>query len=357
MAEITKNTQTASILQDLVEERRRAEITDRKRIDSARSWAHGWIEEHNLNYIAFARTIGLGDSGRTPISRFVQGKLEGDVMRLVLAIEQYRATIEGPGGISSIIGFRQTRTVHKVWAFADEARDGHKLAALIGPTGYGKTLAIRNYQRRSFGDKKSPVRVLTCNPQMTPSFICRLLALNFGVAQKGEPAMLLELIARHLRGHPEFLIFDECNFLGEKCLQNIRFIHDTTGIGMLMIGTPWFLNMVANRSRSHVPDPLGDKMSMLDGPLALFADRIFADVIPGLFENEIVEITEDVLRAELEPEAITKLVFLVNHNFRLLSRILIELREAKKKTGVHKIGGKMVESAWATLQHIGIQIQ
>lgn len=337
-----------------LDERREA-ITERKRIDGARSWLEAWIEEHQLDYTASARQLGLGDNGRTPVSSFVRGKFDGDPTRLVLAIEQFRATVEGPDGISKIIGFRETRSARAVWQHANEARDGHKMAAVIGFTGYGKTESLKQFQRLTHNDSKPPVRIITCNVLVNAPFLARKLALDMGIVEKGgEPAMCLELVTKRLRAHPEFWIIDEANFLQERCLHVLRNIHDVTATGMILAGTPTFLGMIANRASSNTALRAGEsgRDRGFDGPLALFADRVFTQVLPGVMEDEVTEIAEDVLKASLSEEALSKLVFYVNHNMRLLTRMLLQLREIRQKSGARKIDEKMIEAAWRKLQHV-----
>lgn len=335
-------------------EEARESITEKKRIEAARAWLDAWVQEHHLNYTAAARQIGLGDAGRTPVSRFVRGEMDGDLTRLVLAVEQFRATVEGPEGISAIIGFRETRCARLIWSVAHDARDNHKMAAVIGYTGYGKTEALNQFQRRTHQDNRPPVRIVTCNVLVNAPFLARKLALDMGLVEKGgEPAMCLELVNRRLRAHPEFWIVDEANFLKESCLHVLRNIHDVTGTGMLLAGTPTFLSMIANRSNGN--GLLRDEDNGArgyDGPLALFADRVFSQVLPGVMEDEVTEIAESVLACQLTDQALSRLVVYVNHNMRLLTRILLQLREQRRRAGTRRVDEKMVEAAWAKLAHI-----
>ncbi len=330
-------------------------VTDRKRIEGARAFLEAWIDEHHLEFTAAARQIGLGDGGRTSVSRFVQGKLESDPTKLVLAIEQFRATVEGPEGISAIIGFRETRSARMVWNAANDARDNHKMAAVIGFTGYGKSEALKQFQRRTHQDNKPSVRIITCNYLVNAPFLARKLALDMGLVEKGgEAAMCLELVTRRLRAHPEFWIVDEANFLREGCLHVLRNVYDVTGTGMLLAGTPTFLGMIANRSNGAglYKDGNEDRTRGFDGPLALFADRIFSQILPGVMEDEITEIAESVLNCTLTDQALSRLVVFVNHNMRLLTRMLLQLREYRKRSGSKKVDEKMVEAAWSKLAHL-----
>lgn len=340
----------------LDEHEQREAIGDRKRIEKARAWLEAWIDEHHLEYTAAARQIGLGDGGRTIVSRFVQQKIETDPTKLVLAIEQYRATVEGPEGISAIIGFRETRSAHLVWSIANDARDNHKMSAVIGFTGYGKTESLKQFQRRAHQDNKPPVRIITCNVLINAPFLARKLALDMGLIERsGEAAMCLELVTRRLRAHPEFWIIDEANFLKESCLHVLRNVHDVTGTGMLLSGTPMFLGMIANRANSTGLYKGADDDANArgyDGPLALFADRIFSQILTGVMEDEITEIAESVLNCTLTDQALSQLVVYVNHNMRLLTRMLLQMREHRRRSGSRKVDEKIVESAWKKLAHL-----
>jgi DNA transposition AAA+ family ATPase len=330
-------------------------ITEKKRVENARSWIEGWIKENRLTYTAAARQIGLGDAARTPVARFVERRHEGDPTRLVLAIEQFRATIEGPEGVSEIIGFRETRCARLIWSAAHDARDNHKMAAVIGYTGCGKTEALKQFQRRTYRDNKPPVRVVTANVLINAPFLARKLALEMGLVERGgEPAMCLELVNRRLRAHPEFWIVDEANFLKESCLHVLRNIHDVTGTGILLAGTPSFIALVANRSGGTTArDDDREIERGPDGPLALFADRIFSTVLPGITEDEITEIAESVLNCELTDAALAKLVIVVNRNMRLLTRMMLQLREFRRRAGTRKVDDKMIDAAWIKLTHVG----
>ena len=331
---------------------RQQEITEKKRIETTRSWGLAHIEERDMAMIAFSRAIGFEAAGRTVVSKFINGTLETNPTRVVLAIEQYRAQIEGSDGISSVVGFREIRSATRLWAQADAARDGHRMAAVIGYTGYGKSEAIKQYQRKTRGDRKPPIRVIEVNCLTNAPYLARKLAQEMGLADHGEPAWMLDLVVKRLRSHPEFLIVDEANYLQERCLHILRYLHDTTRTGILLAGTPVFLAMVANRANGAgaygTAAPDGPRPP--DGPLALFADRIFSEILPGVMDDEVEEITEDVLKASLTAGGLSRLIFYVNHNMRLLTRIIIELREFRKKT--KQIDEKIVEAAWAKLNRI-----
>ena len=95
---------------------------------------------------------------------------------------------------------------------------------------------------------------------------------------------------------------------------------------------------------------------MQEGPLAPFVDRVFFSALPGLDDGEVVEIAEDVLKAHLTEEAMTKLLFYVGPNFRLLSKMIGKLRDIRLRAGT-KIDEKMIAAAWHKLQHLDIDAQ
>ena len=93
-----------------------------------------------------------------------------------------------------------------------------------------------------------------------------------------------------------------------------------------------------------------------DGPLAPFVGRIFFSVLPGLSDQEVVAITEDVLKAQLTDEATTKLMFYVGPNFRLLSKVIGKLRDIRARGG-RKIDKEMIGAAWLKIQRLNLESQ
>lgn len=335
-----------------------AQLTDalnRKRVDNAHAWFKAWIDAEQLEFTSAARRLGL-DNGRPLCSKFYHKKLDGDPARLILAIEALRAQIEGPDGVSRHIGFRETGCAKAIFKYASAARDGHAIGVLIGSQGFGKTEAIREFQRRTEGDGKPPVEYVYCRVSTNLPSLINDIAEQLGIIGRekgGDPARLHRRIAQRLKSHPLFLIFDEADYLNRRCLDFIRNLNDESGTGSLLVGRPPLLKTIQEGVQwTTLNDQEKDRL-IQDGPLAPFVDRVFFSALPGLSDDEAVDITEDVLKAQLNEEAVSKLLAYVGPNFRLLSKIIGKLRDIRLRAGM-MIDKAMIEAAWLKLQRLDV---
>lgn len=330
------------------------------REEEAREWLKNFFRTEGIDKTALARRLGLGKEGRTVVQRFLSDREDGETnfARVTLAAERLRAQVDGPEGVAKYIGFQETRCVQAIFKHAQKARDGHLLAAVVGPIGSGKTEAIREFQRRARRDGGAPVRIVRCRTTMNlPSFV-RKLAVDMGlVEQGGDVSHLHEQIVRRLSSYPEFLIFDEIDYLTyhEKSFHFLRDLYDETGTGILLSGQLYFLSYLWGRADFAAASKSDESGKIArSGSLAPFADRLAIEVAPGLDDEEVVDISERALNATLTEQASSKLLLYVDHNFRMLAVMLRSLREMRLKAG-KVVDHKMVESAWIKSSHLKAQ--
>jgi len=346
--------ETARIQEHEQEEKLLSEVSINREAD-ARDWLRSFFRTEGIDKTALARRLGIGKEGRTVVTKFLADKRDDDAnfARITLATERLRAQVDGPEGVAKYIGFQETACVSAIWNHAKKVRDGHLLGAVVGPIGSGKTEALREFQRRARHDGGAPVRIIRCRTTMNlPSFV-RKIAVDLNLIEHGgDVSTLHEQIVRRLSSYPEFLIFDEIDYLTyhEKSFHFLRDLYDETGTGMLLSGQLYFLSYVWGRAdfASTNKDEKGISRS---GSLAPFADRLAVEVAPGLNDEEVVDICEQALNATLEEEASKKLIFYVEHNFRMLALMLRVLRDMRLKHG-RSVNRRMIEAAWMTSSHI-----
>jgi len=349
-------TETAVALDTASAPAQLSDALNKRRVENARSWFKFWIDSEGREFTSAARTLGLGEGGRTVCSKFFHSKLDSDPTRIVLAIEALRAQLEGPEGVSRHIGFRETRTAKAVLKHAAAARDAHAIGLLVGSMGFGKTEALREFQRRTEDDGKAPTQYFYCRVSTNLPALINEIAERIGLIgpdRGGDPARLHARIAARLKSRPLFLIFDEADYLNRRCLDFIRNLNDESGAGSLLVGRPALLKTIREGVTWTTLNDEEKERLVREGPLAPFVDRLFFSALPGLSDEECVEIAEDVLKAQLSEEAISKLLFYVGPNFRLLSKIIGKLRDIRLRAG-KKIEKGMVEAAWLKLQNLDL---
>lgn len=336
-----------------------AQISDainKKRVDNAQSWFKWWIDSEEREFTSAARTLGLTENGRTVCSKFYHSKLDSDPTRIVLAVEALRAQLEGPDGVSRHIGFRETRCARAILKYAAAARDTHAIGLLVGSMGFGKTEALREFQRRTQDDGKPPVEYFYCRISSNLPSIINDVAEQLGLIapdQGGDTSRLHKRIAQRLKSHPRFLVFDEADYLNRRCLDFLRNVNDESAAGILMVGRPGLLGTIQEGVSWTTLNDQDKERLVKDGPLAPFVDRVFFSALPGLSDGEVVEITEDVLKAQLSEQAISRLLSYVGPNFRLLSKLIGKLRDIRVRAG-QKIDENMIAAAWLRLQRLDL---
>jgi hypothetical protein len=117
-----------------------------------------------------------------------------------------------------------------------------------------------------------------------------------------------------------------------------------------MIGRPTLLRTIRN---GLAWTPGGENASASDGPLAPFVSRVSFGALPNLSDDEMTDIAEDVLKAELQQDAIATLLAYIGGDFRLLSKMIGKLRDIRVRAGA-KIDKAMIEAAWLRLQHLDV---
>jgi DNA transposition AAA+ family ATPase len=325
-----------------------SDAINRKRIENAHAWFKQWIDTDQRNLTSAARTLEIE---RSLCSKFYHRKLDSDPTRIVLAIEALRGRLEGPEGIQRFMGFVETRCAKLVFKYASAARDGHAISLLVGSTGCGKTEAIREFQRRTESDGKPRVEYLYCRVTSNLPALINELAERLGIIGRergGDPAKLHRRIAERLKSRPLFLVFDEADSLGLRQIEFARNLSDECGAGILLIGRPTLLRTIKGGLSWAT---LGERES--DGPLAPFVSRVSFTALPNLSDDEATDITEDVLKAQLNDDAIAALLSYIGGDFRLLSKVIGKLRDIRARAGAW-IDKPMIEAAWLRLQHLDV---
>lgn len=167
------------------------------RQDAARSWLKDFRKSEKLEKIALARRLGLGDNGRAAVSRFLDGQ---DDAVLTLAAERLRATIEGPTGIATYVGWQPTRCARTVIEFATKVRSAGLFGAIVGPVGAGKTEALKKFQQATRNDGLPRVRILRARSTMSLPGMVRGLAEDMGVKGGDISRLHSEIVTRLCAG-------------------------------------------------------------------------------------------------------------------------------------------------------------
>lgn len=208
-----------------------------------------------LNQSRIAREIGHGVSSTT-LSQWLTGNYPGDNTKIESRVaawyESYRDR-RASGGLPEAPAWVPTPTAERIQSGLRYAQIAGDIVIIYGPAGVSKTKACEQYARTA-----PAVWHVTMSPAtMSVNAALEHIALNTGIRNllRGGFAMQGQLIAR-LTSTQGLLIIDEAQHLGYQALDEIRSIHDATGIGIALVGNETVYTRMAGGSRAPYLDRL-----------------------------------------------------------------------------------------------------
>lgn len=189
--------------------------------------------ETNRSWTDFAKITGIPYG---TISQWGNGNYGGDNAAIALKVQKYFDEQEARAAITSgkpvVPGFIMTFTARRIHNVFNFARSG-EMCGVIGNPGIGKTMSIRAYQ-----DAFPNVWLHTFSPttsELMPALLglCRAIGIQ---KEKGTNQALSNAIRDYIRDRNGLMLFDESQHMSEKALEEIRAIHDDTGVGVVFIG-------------------------------------------------------------------------------------------------------------------------
>ena len=249
--------------------------------------------------------------------------------------------------------FLLTKEYRRFEEFCNACRRDQSIGLCYGPPGVGKTLSARHYahwdviEAHNPFDYHTPIpmelaecRTLLYTPAVTntPRSVSTALAdsritLKGLVGRAGCPA-------EHTEAHPyydrcELIVVDEADRLKMPSLETLRDLYDQEAFGLILIGMPGLEKRLARYPQ-------------------LYSRVGFAHAFRPLSQEEMHFILEHhwaALGRELEPtqftdqEAVAAMIRITAGNFRLLNRLVAQIRRITQLNGLQTITREVVEAA------------
>jgi len=209
-------------------------------------------------------TVAKGIRRSTAIlSQYVNGKYEheSDIEERVAA---WLSRYEARQALPKRPVFAMTSVAEDVQGALSIAHIEGDMAAIIGPSGVGKTEACRDYVRRA-----KDVTMITAKIGLgNPRGVCQMLCEQLGLDASRTTREMVQAICAELRGGRNMIIIDEADYLTPQAVDLARQIHDDTqdddghGCAVAFVGMPeCFARMrrsdryaqVFNRIGTYVP--------------------------------------------------------------------------------------------------------
>lgn len=273
-----------------------------------------WLAEHPRSKSALARAAGISPA---TLSLVLAGRYSADpaphIDAILGAIVRDDARSAQPGEIP----FVETTVAVAVRRAIARAHQDRDIGIFAGRVGIGKTVAIRRYA----ADQPRAAVIVDAYPGATAPVVLRLLARAAGAPiHRRTVADTTAAIVDALRGSDRVIVVDEAETLAAQALAHLRRISDAAGVGVVLVGTPALLSLVA--------DP--------DGRFGQITSRIgwWPPVAQAIGAEDAAALAAAFLGAKPDQETLTAIWNACRGSARALRNILRHADRRSAKRGV-----------------------
>lgn len=238
-------------------------MNDKDKQDTIK-WLEAQVTASSISAVARRASIS-----QSTISRLISGQYSGDVDGMLEKIAEVRRVEQERSAHVIKVPFCETSLARAVCHTCDRVRLFGHLSRVIGRSQIGKTWALRRY-----AESHPNTYYLEMPNRPTVGALVAQLCRQVGAAYRALAYQAREELAPKL-GSNSLIIVDECQqatYRGKAgvCgpLEWLRQIHDATGCGMALVGTPEFdqatrsgseartLEQICKRGRAEYLNPL-----------------------------------------------------------------------------------------------------
>jgi len=189
--------------------------------------------DRNVTQALLSRETGVSSSA---VNQWLKGTYAGDndaiAEKMRRWLERYDARRASGSQMPTAPAWIATTTAQRIIGALGYAHVAGDIAVIYGGAGLGKTSAVAQYAQAALN---------VWHVTMTPASASVVTALEeicaaLGLAEQGGAAKLHRAIVRRVRGTGGLLVIDEAQHLSVAALDQIRSIHDATGIGIAFVG-------------------------------------------------------------------------------------------------------------------------
>lgn len=189
-----------------------------------------YMGEYGASLHKISQAVGYSPA---TLSRFLNGQYQGDVKKVEKAVGQYlrmmRIRMERK---FEDVKFVHTGVARRIFEALDMTHMEHGFAVIVGDSGVGKTMALREYAR----DRSDVIYVHLDPCRKGRASFLMLLVSALGGDVKKRSCDLFDQCVDKLKDSHKLMILDEAEHLNPEALDTVRLIRDITGIGLVIVG-------------------------------------------------------------------------------------------------------------------------
>lgn len=204
-------------------------------VEEMRLWIVGYRElsDPPTPWSQLAQQSGIPAGTLQP---FCAGTYQGSNDNVARKIFQFRQSVEAQSMRQSKLpvnpGYFDTKTSVRMMELLEIAHMGRITVVGTGP-GTGKTMTIDEY-----GERAGPIWKLTMKPSSNSLLaMIRQVHKALGIEPRRlSTADASQVVIQRLQGRRGLLVVDEANWLNLESIEELRYWHDVTGVGICLAG-------------------------------------------------------------------------------------------------------------------------
>lgn len=190
--------------------------------------------DRNYNQARIAREVGIS---ATTLSQWLSGTYAGDNAAVEAKIARWFDKLQATRGTAGVMpatpDYIETPSTLRILAALRYAQVAGDIAVIYGGAGMSKSTSIRQFARLAPNVWHATMTPASAGVVTSLEEIAEAVAVSGAV---GGAARLHRAICRRIADTGGLLVIDEAQHLSVAALDQIRSIHDATGIGIALVG-------------------------------------------------------------------------------------------------------------------------
>ncbi len=208
-----------------------------------REAARAWLVKTNRSQAWLAKTLELSPP---VVSQWLSGAYKGDFAGVTAKVAAFLELQNKRAVVGPRPTFLETTVARQVMTVCEFAHTHRVIGMAVGAAGMGKTMSLREYERRQ------PQRVVyvRCNPACTsPQAVLGLVLRRFSQDVAGGAGLdrCIQDVITRLRNTDKLVIFDEAQHCSYRSLEALRAVFDEAEVGMVWAGNEGLYGLITKR--------------------------------------------------------------------------------------------------------------
>lgn len=214
-------------------------------IDHVRTQLARFIGANHEKLPQIAKKIGCRPDA---LLKFMDDKYDGVLDDFARRINRWIVQQDRTGGAGLPAEMVKTSVTDRMRAVCHQTQQLRSMAAIVGPSGVGKTLVLKALEAGIIPGSK---HIEFSATDKSPTGLIRRIAFELGGPSRYRMQESFAWIINHLTTTDAMLLLDEAHYLGEPALNIVRDIHKRTGCPIVLVGTQDLLDTVNDFNQFH----------------------------------------------------------------------------------------------------------